>query len=557
MNSENLSELTNKALLKVRQKLLDLSKRNRLLNFKETARSVRSVHVIDELPNQVFKILVNETKSMALVSVEEIEETDANIFNQNTEKENKTTTDKHNDLCLQTPYTPVFLERRCNKIYQDARTAIEETGSNFLHLCIGFLEWYEDDNSDISYKAPLILIPVQLERWKIDRKNNCYSFKLSYTEEDIETNLSLALKLSKDFDLTLPELEDQISPDEYLNQVSQLISHKKRWRIVREMVIGMFSFAKILMYKDLDPDKWPNGFKITEHEKIQEILMIKETFSSSDNMIYEAEYDIDADKKADKVSLILDADSSQHSAIMDALYGKDLVVEGPPGTGKSQTITNLIACAIDEGKSVLFVAEKKAALEVVKRRLDQAGLGDFCLELHSTKTHKGKLREDIRKRLEERFKEPKELKYVIEDLTRERDKLRTYISLINKPAGPNGEKIYQIMWKAERYYAEISPCQKGFFPIKDALNLSRNDIQERINALNEFVHLYKELPVSAIKAFSGFKPINLLPGEEQPFKTLLIDLVDSGININKFLSDVINKHNIPVTLTFGNILKRL
>ncbi len=551
MHSENLSELTHKALLKVRQKLLYLSKRNRLLNFKETARSIR---IIDELPDQVFKTLVTEAKSMSLVPIEEIEDKDIKTLaplNQNTEKEGKTTKDKPNDLCLQTPYTSTFLERRCKRIYLDARTAIEETGSNFLHLCIGFLEWYEDDNSDISYKAPLILIPVQLERWKIDRKNNCYS----YTEEDIETNLSLALKLSNDFDLTLPELDDQISPDEYLNQVSQLISHKKRWRIVREMVIGMFSFAKILMYKDLDPDKWPNGFKITEHEKIREILKTKETFSDSDNILYEEEYDIDEDKTAEKIPLILDADSSQHSAIIDALFGKDLVVEGPPGTGKSQTITNLIASALYEGKSVLFVAEKKAALEVVRRRLDQAGLGDFCLEIHSTKTKKGKLREDIRKRLEKRFKEPKELKYVIEDLTRERDKLRTYASLINKSAGPNCETIYQIMWKAERYYTEISPGQKVFFPIKDALNLSRNDIQERINTLNEFVHLYKELPVFTIKAFSGFKLINLLPGEEQPFKTLLIDLVDSGININKFLSDVINKHNIPVTLTFGTILK--
>lgn len=141
MNSENLSELTHKALLKVRQKLLDLSKRNRLLNFKETARSIR---IIDELPDQVFKALVTEAKSMALVPIEEIEDKDIKIpalFNQNTEKEGKITKDKLNDLCLQTPYTSTVLERRCKRIHQDAKTAIEETGSNFLHLCIDFLEW--------------------------------------------------------------------------------------------------------------------------------------------------------------------------------------------------------------------------------------------------------------------------------------------------------------------------------------------------------------------------------------------------------------------------------
>ncbi|WP_159189817.1 AAA domain-containing protein, partial [Escherichia coli] len=101
----------------------------------------------------------------------------------------------------------------------------------------------------------------------------------------------------------------------------------------------------------------------------------------------------------DKVPLIDDADSSQHSALIDAIRGQNLVIEGPPGSGKSQTITNLIAAALLNGKKVLFVAEKMAALEVVKRRLDRAGLGQFCLELHSHKTHKRKVLDDINARL--------------------------------------------------------------------------------------------------------------------------------------------------------------
>lgn len=630
MNSEEVSELTQKALLKVRQKLLDLSKRNRLLNFKETVRSIR---IIDELPDQVFSTLVTETRSMAIIPSEEhddepppgkvaygefVKRAITSLRQENEDgihaeksgfidafkkyydgedplkiisklvKKGEITIkkvpdgimlylsdkpkellseeyelpsdycnipDKHNDLCLQTPYTATILERRCTRLHHDARTAIEETGSNFLYLSIGFLEWYEDDDSDISYKAPLILIPVQLERWKIDRKNNCYNYKLSYTQDDIETNLSLALMLSNDFGLTFPELDDQIKPEEYFNQLAELIRHKKRWQVVRDIVIGMFSFAKILMYKDLDPEKWPDEFRITGHEKIREILRTQESISDNDYIIYDEEYDIDGNSKAEKIPLILDADSSQHSVIMDVLSGKDLVVEGPPGTGKSQTITNLIAAAIYEGKSVLFVAEKKAALEVVRRRLNQSGLGDFCLELHSTKLHKGTLHEDIKRRLEKRFRDPEWLKYTIDDLLQERDKLRSYIELINKVVGPSGERIYQIMWKAERWRAEIPDNQNIFFSIENVLSLIRNDIQEKNNILNEFVHIYKEMPLSAIKAFNGFTPTNLLPGDEQSFNTLLLDAIEASRYFTDFLSLAVNNHKIPLNKTFGKTEK--
>jgi predicted ATP-dependent serine protease len=97
--------------------------------------------------------------------------------------------------------------------------------------------------------------------------------------------------------------------------------------------------------------------------------------------------------------LITEADSSQFAAIADVMDGKNLAIKGPPGTGKSQTITNILAAALAKRMKVLFVAEKMAALEVVKKRLDEAGLGEFCLELHSTKARKQDALESLRKRL--------------------------------------------------------------------------------------------------------------------------------------------------------------
>ncbi len=562
MTSET-SELTHKALLKVRQKLLDLSKRNRLLNFKETARSIR---IVDALPEQVFKTLVTDSKSMSLL-YDESEETEKSgklaqedfvikAVEELTSQDEKEKADRthHHDLNLQTPYTATILERRCSRLLRDSKTAIEETGSNFLFLNIGVLEWYDDEESDICYRAPLILIPVQLERGKVDKENNCYTYKLSYTEEDIETNLSLALKLDND-GIILPELDEHVEPQKYLEEVSQLINHKKRWRVVPDMVIGMFSFAKILMYKDLDSQKWPSGFSnIIENKKIREVLRVKETFTDTDSVIYDDEYEIDGNQDAEKIPLILDADSSQHSVIVDALSARDLVVEGPPGTGKSQTIANLIASALYEGKSVLFIAEKKAALEVVRRRLDLSGLGDFCLELHSTKTQKGKLREDIKKRIKRHFKRPEDLKYLSEDLARERDKLREYINLMNKVAGPSGEKVYEIMWKAERWRAELPDNQKIFFSIESALSLTRSNIHDRITALTEFVHLFLEIPQSAVNTFSGFKPTNIYPGDEHSLKLSLLSLIELTEDITKFLDSVISDHKFPFDKTLSKAI---
>jgi AAA domain len=150
---------------------------------------------------------------------------------------------------------------------------------------------------------------------------------------------------------------------------------------------------------------WPH---ILRHALVRELFVgtKREATDRAD------EYSIDDPSlRAHVPGLVVDADSSQHSALIDGVRGKNLVIEGPPGTGKSQTITNLIAATIEQGKSVLFVAEKLAALEVVRRRLDEAGLGVFCLELHSHKTRKDALLRDLATRLKARgsFREPSDI----------------------------------------------------------------------------------------------------------------------------------------------------
>lgn len=278
------------ALEKIRLKLLDLTSRNRLLNYKETARTIR---IIDELPDEIYRILVLEGKSMELLPLPEREDDEDQeelplMLSQKvatSQKKSLPSVDqcpelpastkeklnKHIDSRLQTLFSPQYLEKRCKKLHSEARLAIEETGSNLLYLAIGFLEWYEDENSQEQRKAPLILIPVAIERTRLDKETNCYKYVLSYNGEDIETNLSLALKLDGDFNLILPHFDNEHDmPEAFFNKISKIVAGKKRWRIAREAIIGLFSFSKLLMYKDLDPSSWPK--KIDDYENLLKIL---------------------------------------------------------------------------------------------------------------------------------------------------------------------------------------------------------------------------------------------------------------------------------------------
>ena len=565
-----MSEFVKAALQGVRSKLLDLTRRNRLLNYKESAKSIR---VVDELPDEVFRILVHEGKEMEFVPLREDKapalgtlhaidsvsaQSEINLVDRNHElpQPNGTVARKHRDTRLQTPFADVVLERRCKKLLQDSRTAIEETGSNLLHLAIGFLEWYESDDSATLTRAPLILVPVKIERSRIDRESNCYTYLISYTGEDIETNLSLAVKLDHDFNLVLPDLGDDVLPESYFHDVASTVSQRPNWRVAREIVLGLFSFSKLLMYRDLDPDRWPDGHRIIDHSNITRVLGARQEGEAGDKQPYGEEFNIESTTQANSTPLIFDADSSQSSVIIDAIQNEEnLVVEGPPGTGKSQTITNLIAAALHHGMSVLFVAEKKAALEVVRSRLDHAGLGDFCLELHSHKTQKGQLHADIGKRLRKEFRDAKTLDNEINDLKRERDRLFKYSNLVSTRVGPSGETIYEIFWAAERC-RNILAGQPPRFCISNPLSLSRDQINDRVNLLHDVARLRLDLSSESIRAWRDFRPGVILPGDETQVLDILTILQEQLNRYRNYLEESLGDIAWPLPLTLGH-LRRL
>lgn len=318
-----------------------------------------------------------------------------------------------------------------------------------LYLTLGFLEWYESDDSRQPHLAPLLTVPVALNRQ--GAKGKAFEASLEYSGDDFETNLSLVEKMRRDFAVEIPTVEDEDTPDTYFSRFEPILHQQKRWRIRRHISLSLLSFGKLLMYRDLDTRVWPG---IGKHPLVNELFEGRK----HDTIVHAEEHSIDApETKPDVPYLIVDADSSQHSALIDAMRGQNLVIEGPPGTGKSQTITNLIAAALTSGKTVLFVSEKLAALEVVRRRLDETGLGIFCLELHSHKTRKDSLLNDLAMRLKAQgsFRDPNDLDRHLSIAEEKKRLLTRYVAQINKELQPYNATVFDILWARDRAYQEL------------------------------------------------------------------------------------------------------
>ncbi len=260
-----------------------------------------------------------------------------------------------------------------------AKTAEEEAGANVLFLAFGFLKWYEAESSEAKY-APLVLVPVKISVGKGGK-----GFSLTVTEEETQFNSTLLEFLLREFKIDIRGLENisgGIRISEILAMVRMEILNMARWDVLDEVYLAGFSFARFAMWNDVRK----NIDKFRKNGLVRSLLNNR---LEIENNVFEDK--AEDDYAPDEILMPLMADSSQFSAIAEAAEGKSFVLHGPPGTGKSQTITNIIANCLNRGKRVLFVAEKQAALSVVKKRLDSVGLGDFCLEVHSNKLDKAEL----------------------------------------------------------------------------------------------------------------------------------------------------------------------
>jgi transcription elongation GreA/GreB family factor len=331
------------------------------------------------------------------------------------------------------------LERKLNGLVTKARTAQQETGLNLLRGAFGFLEWKDPARADGRvYLSPLVLAPVLVER---NRSAGGPIFSVEGTGEEAETNLVLREKFKREFAIDLPLFEGG-SLEDYFDEIAKIEHAKLPWQVRRRITFSVFPAARMAMYEDLDT----KASNFARNAIIETILVGAE---GSEAGAVAEEYEVDAaDVESEVPHLVKKADASQFSVVVDVARGRNLAVEGPPGTGKSDTIVNAIATALSKGKKVLFVAEKSAALEVVRSRLEAVGLGDFVLPLLAGKSSKDEFMRSIRDRIGLTESMPRGLQDSRERFVQVREKLSRYVSILAGEWEGTGETVHRVLGRA-------------------------------------------------------------------------------------------------------------
>lgn len=448
-----------------KRKLLDLTRRNHALNFKPTR--VSTIAVVDEQPAEIFRHLYlkelpmkfralgvvaaptdkpSETSSPVMAIDEEIDVEDIKGAGVDfVPYESVSLDERHRDDWLQTASTPEALDKSLLRIDEIARSTLQEQGVNTLYLTLGMLYYRESPDAAELSKAPLVMLPVALSR-----KSARSGFVVNAGDDEPLANPALVELLRRNYGINITDLPrsdrypENYDLQGYLTEITERIKGQKDWAVKNDVFLAPFSFQKLVMYKDLETHQ-PAAM---QHRLVQQLATREgsEVIGLPENI---RTMDLDTMFPPEATHQVVDADSSQLRAIAAVAHNHDLVIEGPPGTGKSQTITNLVATSLAAGKSVLFVAEKQAALSVVHRRLVAAGLGEFCLELHSNKASKRAVMLQIGEALDASLQGVAFPAAAAQRLPQIRADLTAYAKTVHAPFGALG-------WSPYRVYGEFA-----------------------------------------------------------------------------------------------------
>ncbi len=428
-----------------KQNLLDLSARNKLLNCKRS-------QVVDFLfPESRLGALEDrlvDGETFSILSARSLKTGDSVLRDLAAieRREGRDMLDvlldeefKRGALLAWPSFDEAELGRRLTKIFRDAETNLNEGGVNTLFLALGMVERVADRDGKI-YRAPFLLIPMKLERLPKQK-----GFALTRSDEDASINVTLLELLRRDHNKTIPGIDPKNLPsDEKGVDVDKIFQIFQRelveldgWELRKDICLGNFFFQKFVMWADLND----HMTELVETPLVKHLVFSpKERFD--DGIPETRSEDVDSGFSTDEILAPLSADSSQIAALLTAAAGKNFVLQGPPGAGKSQTIANTIAHCLAQGKTTLFVAEKRAALDVVHRRLCGLGLEPFCLELHSNKSGKRRLLEQLQSALEFSQKAAiKDWTSVTREIETLKKQLNEYVAELHREY-PNGRTLY-------------------------------------------------------------------------------------------------------------------
>lgn len=534
-----------------KSQLLDLGKGNRMIKYRETTRA--TLKVIAPKFEDLFKELV----------INENEITFQYPVDKNSDIRTYSVLKLLGELSCPIPVFHGEIEtlmdinerqKTLKNLRAKSKLALEEQGTNILYLSFGFIQWKEKGSTNSEWiKSPLILVPVSLV---LDSLNAPY--KLTRYDDDIVVNPTLSHLFDAEYGITLPSIDnDNPRLEEFMQQIEEVAS-EKGWKIIRETSIGLLSFLKINMYRDLEN----NLERIKQNSVIKAMLGDIKSINNIPHKLEDYNHDVIAPKDCFQV---VSADSSQQDAILLSKNGVSFVMQGPPGTGKSQTITNIIAEALSDGKKILFVSEKMAALEVVYNKLTDVGLAEFCLALHSHKANKKEILNDLQDTLlQEKTKVKDEAIEQLDRLRIERHLLNEYAKELHKIIFPLQISCYQ----AFGFLDELKEASDVAFKFNGMDTISResfNEILYNLNKYNEIINKqdfdYKNNPWEdvAINSVSYdlrqnlenrtnllMNHLNSIIRESNNLKDYNIDIPNSLAEITVFINEMLKLVDLPL-----------
>lgn len=597
-------------LKRLQQRLLKLSTGNQLLNTNFRARGLDRFRIIDELPDNIYKMLSNEkllrfdplppfddipkdersrkfikaledarlSDEQYLRKMAEIESEEAEDMNQAAEDaelalrilvrknlglpnlENLKVNDlkrhaeskdiradyslpkpdafpvpsnhKYTDSRIQTLLLPDRLKRYERSIARKTSSILKETGINALYFAFGFLEWKASDNAERRLVSPLLLLPVELveERKGAPRK-------VKGTGDSLTVNETLHEKLRQDFRIelpTLPELDDDsddYSIEAYWSQVEDAISEIDSWSLKRWVSFGTYTDQNMPIFRDLG--------QLIDRELSDLLQRILSGVSTGDPNQSQEDYDVDTIETEKKLpALIEPADASQFSAVIDVLDQKNLVIKGPPGTGKSQTITNIITTLLGQGKRVLFVAQKQAALDVVRNNLKKNGYEDYMLEAFSSKANKTQIFESIAKRVEKPRPQRSDLySGRLKEYRRVKSALNDYSSVMAEKFGRSGKTVQEIFWDLPAI-TDVSFEELESFHLPAPEEISHSDLLSNMEEIQYYARSVEFSVTEFSNSFELFRAVKARIDDPFKLEDLVRNITRVAVSIEKLKLDI-------------------
>ena len=522
-----------KDLIEIANHLLDLGKRNRLLNFK--ASGLKSINILNKNIEEIFIDITNsKTYNIKLIDgilkkyhndlIINPDEDDILNYSELKVYDIVSPSIKNNELlCYNKGYS---LDKSLKALLKDYKYSITEKGINSLYISFGFVKYVEDKE----YLAPLLLIPVSLE---CDIKGN---YKIKEYDDEIILNPTLKYYFKNNYKISLDEYDLDMDLNTYFNKIKKALNPNMALEL--NMALGIYSFLKMNMYNDIVD----NIDTVYSNNNVKALL--------NDSNASDLNYDL-------KSYPVVNYDSSQLLAINMAAKGKSFVLEGPPGSGKSQTITNIISTLLGNGKHILFVSEKLAALKVVYENLRRSNLNEFAIEIHSSKANK----KDF---IDELYKTAIKDKYILSNKANDVNfnheivsgHLKDYINAINKKIDDDNS-LYDLISK----YLEIDIDEIDYQIKFDNysivfLNEALKLLDDYDNLVRPFGYDYKEIPFYGMKRLDNdyvrYHLLNDAKDSVSYLKNLikLKDVLNKYIKLNSInIKDIYNSFDLISALT--------